>query len=191
MRHRSARKNWKVNGKLAKSCKMTPVVRHNIEVVDKYRADLEREKGFSDHIADWITIYSGSMVFVFLHVIWFGVWILANVGWFGLTPFDPYPYGLLTTIVSLEAIFLSTFVLVSQNRQAELSDRRSELDLQVNLLAEYEMTRLLTIMHAIAERVGCTIDGEVELDELEKEVKPGELLKQLDKKAKAAKNGKH
>jgi uncharacterized membrane protein len=80
---------------------------------------------------------------------WFAVRILANVGWFGIEPFDPFPFGLLTTIVSLEAIFLSTFVLVSQNRQSAIADRRAQLDLQINLLAEYEVTRLLKLQDAI------------------------------------------
>jgi uncharacterized membrane protein len=73
--------------------------------------------------------WSGSMFFIYAHCVWFALWIAANVGWLGFSAFDPFPFGLLTTIVSLKAIFLSTFVLVSQNRQAALADRRSELDL--------------------------------------------------------------
>jgi len=79
--------------------------------------------------ADAMTAFSGSMPFVYIHVVWFGAWLLCNEGVFGKSLiFDPYPFGLLTLIVSLEAIFLSTFVLISQNRQQERSDRRSQAD---------------------------------------------------------------
>jgi uncharacterized membrane protein len=156
------------------------IVDRNIRVVDEYRADVERQKGVQQRIADWITHWSGSMLFVYLHVLWFGGWIIANVGWLSVEPFDPFPYGLLTTFVSLEAIFLSTFVLVSQNRQAELADRRSELDLQVNLLAEYEMTRVLTLVETVAKKLGCDDCDDEELEELKEDVKPEELLQELD-----------
>ena len=90
-----------------------------------------------DRIADKITNFAGSLNFVYIHSIWFGVWILLNVGALGAAlTFDKFPFGLLTMIVSLEAIFLSTFVMVSQNRQAERSDVRAELDFETNLRAE-------------------------------------------------------
>ena len=90
-----------------------------------------------DRAADKVTAFAGSLKFVYIHTAWFGIWILLNVGLFGATlAFDKFPFGLLTMIVSLEAIFLSTFVMVSQNRQAERSDVRSQLDFETNLRAE-------------------------------------------------------
>jgi uncharacterized membrane protein len=90
-----------------------------------------------DHTADTITTVAGSMRFVYIHVIWFGVWIALNVGLAGFdNEFDRYPFGLLTMIVSLEAIFLSTFVMISQNRQATRSDLRSQLDFENNIRGE-------------------------------------------------------
>ena len=90
-----------------------------------------------DHTADSITSIAGSMRFVYIHVIWFGVWIALNVGLIKVNrEFDKYPFGLLTMIVSLEAIFLSTFVMISQNRQAKRSDLRSELDFENNIRGE-------------------------------------------------------
>jgi uncharacterized membrane protein len=87
--------------------------------------------------ADSITRVAGSMRFVYLHIIWFGVWIALNVGLTGLNhEFDKYPFGLLTMIVSLEAIFLSTFVMISQNRQALRSDVRNKLDFENNIRGE-------------------------------------------------------
>jgi uncharacterized membrane protein len=89
-----------------------------------------------DELTDAVTAFAGSLSFVYLHVAWFTVWVLLNVGAFGLAAFDGFPFGLLTLIVSLEAIFLSTFVMISQNRQAARADVRSELDFETNLRSE-------------------------------------------------------
>jgi uncharacterized membrane protein len=90
-----------------------------------------------DRIADAVTTFAGSLRFVYIHSVWFGVWILLNVGMFGAAvKFDKFPFGLLTMIVSLEAIFLSTFVMVSQNRQAARADIRSQLDFETNIRSE-------------------------------------------------------
>jgi uncharacterized membrane protein len=98
---------------------------------------VEAFKRAEDKVADKITDFAGSLRFVYIHSIWFGVWILVNVGAIGAAAvFDKFPFGLLTMIVSLEAIFLSTFVMVSQNRQAQRADVRSQLDFETNLRAE-------------------------------------------------------
>ncbi len=90
-----------------------------------------------DRAADQITAFAGSLNFVYLHSVWFGIWIALNVGVLGASlKFDKFPFGLLTMIVSLEAIFLSTFVMVSQNRQAARADVRSQLDFETNLRSE-------------------------------------------------------
>jgi uncharacterized membrane protein len=96
-------------------------------------------------IADWLAAFSGSMNFLFLHAAWFGIWIILNVGIVhipGLSGFDPFPFGLLTMIVSLEAIFLATFVLISQNRQVEKDKVRSDIEYDVNIKAEMEVGEL-------------------------------------------------
>jgi uncharacterized membrane protein len=90
-----------------------------------------------DRAADQVTSFAGSLKFVYLHSIWFAIWVVLNVGLVGASlKFDPFPFGLLTMIVSLEAIFLSTFVMVSQNRQSKRADLRSQLDFETNLRAE-------------------------------------------------------
>jgi uncharacterized membrane protein len=92
-----------------------------------------QRRRLQDRIADWITAFAGSMAFVYLHVAWFAAWIVLNVtGW----RFDPFPFGLLTLIVSLEAIFLSTFVMISQNRESARSDLRARQDFETNALSE-------------------------------------------------------
>ena len=171
---------------------LADVVERNIRLIDEHRREAEHEKGIQDRLADWLTGWAGSMSFVALHAAWFAGWILWNEAGIGGTPFDPFPFGLLTTIVSLEAIFLSTFVLVSQNRQAELADRRSELDLQINLLTEYELTRTLTLIDRIAEKLDVRaddVDGE-ELNQLKTDVEPKAVLRKLERKSKARQSPK-
>ncbi|MEV6297691.1 DUF1003 domain-containing protein [Streptomyces sp. NPDC051896] len=98
---------------------------------------LARIRGTEDKIADAITAFAGTMLFVYLHALWFTVWIVFNEGAFGQEAvWDPFPFGLLTMIVSLEAIFLSTFVMVSQNRQAAREDVRADLDFETNVRSE-------------------------------------------------------
>ena len=155
------------------------VVEKNIAHIAESRRQFEEAKSTQDRTADRITWFSGSMLFVYLHVAWFAVWILVNLGWLGVTPFDEFPFGLLTMVVSLEAIFLSTFVLISQNRSSGLADKRADLDLQINLLSEREATKLLTLLEAVAKHVGVTTDDDPDLDELKKEVNPTEVLDEL------------
>jgi uncharacterized membrane protein len=117
-----------------------------------------------DRIADRITAFAGSLNFVYIHSVWFGIWILLNVGILvAALEFDKFPFGLLTMIVSLEAIFLSTFVMVSQNRQAERSDIRSQLDFETNLRAEIWSVHIgqalgIDVDH-VEEVVGRAIEG--------------------------------
>lgn len=158
---------------------LTKVVDRNIATIARQREDAENAKSLQEHVADAITRFSGSMTFVYIHAAWFTAWIFVNLGWMGLPKFDPYPFGLLTLIVSLEAIFLSTFVLLSQNRQAAVADQRADLDLQINLLAEYEVTRILTLVDRIADKLGIDDCKDPELRELEKDVEPDELLREI------------
>ncbi|WP_322756247.1 DUF1003 domain-containing protein [Frankia sp. Cas3] len=105
--------------------------------VPNERIVFTRMRTSQDRAADAITSFAGSLPFVYLHAVWFGVWVLLNEGVFGRAGiFDPYPFGLLTMIVSLEAIFLSTFVMVSQNREATRQNLRADLDFETNLRSE-------------------------------------------------------
>jgi uncharacterized membrane protein len=156
------------------------VVHRNIAALVKERQRSEDARTVHDHIADAMTAMSGTMAFVYGHAIWFGGWILWNVAASEVLRFDPYPFGMLTTIVSLEAIFLATFVLITQNRQAKLSERRAELDVQVDLLAEHEITRLIRVVDAIAERVGANVPKSSEDGELKQDIHPDEMLEEIE-----------
>ena len=107
-----------------------------------------------ERIADWIAVFSGSMLFLIMNTVWFGFWILANTtGLPGIPRFDPFPFGLLTMIVSLEAIFLSIFVLISQARQASKDRVRSDIEYEVNVKAEMEVAHLHEKLDRISEQV--------------------------------------
>ncbi|HSX53407.1 MAG TPA: DUF1003 domain-containing protein [Patescibacteria group bacterium] len=117
--------------------------------------EIQKFKTAEDRAADKITRFAGTMHFVYIHSVWFAVWIIINLGLLGAgIVFDKFPFGLLTLIVSLEAIFLSTFVMISQNRQALAADIRSELDYQVNVKAEKEIDLILKALQRIAEKQG-------------------------------------
>jgi uncharacterized membrane protein len=161
---------------------LAEVVERNIDAIEEYRREAEEARTIRDRIADLVTRFAGSIPFIYFHVLWFGIWVLVNLEIGGFPAFDPFPFGLLTTIVSLEAIFLSTFVLVSQNRQAAIAERRAELDLQINLLAEYEVTRNLTLLDAMAKKMNLDECDKEEIQELKKDVKPKEVLKELENK---------
>jgi uncharacterized membrane protein len=169
------------NEGLGREPELAGVVRRNIETLLEARARVERKKSREERIADAITAFTGSMRFVYLHAVIFGGWLLINVGAIpGVRPFDPFPFVMLAMIASVEAIFLSTFVLISQNRSNALADRRADLDVQINLLAEHEITRLIDLCDAIAKRVGASAVPDEHLAELKKDVRPEAVLEELD-----------
>jgi uncharacterized membrane protein len=160
---------------------LSNVLERNIRTILKLRLKTLRERRLQDRIADMITDFSGHLAFVYIHVIWFGAWILLNSGKFGIKAFDPFPYGLLTMVVSLEAIFLSTFVLISQNRLSEESESRANLSLQISLLTEHEVTRSLQMLDAIQDKLGIDNDCDKALTDLEMETKPEDVLAEIDR----------
>ena len=170
---------------------LSKIIERNIRTILYLRLKAAHERGLQDRIADIFTTFSGRMIFVYVHIVWFGAWILLNTGRLGAHPFDPFPYGLLTMIVSLEAIFLSTFVLISQNRLSEETEHRADLALQIGLLTEHELTRVLQMLDAVQGKLGIENHEESELADLEMETRPEDVLAEivrvqhLVKKAKA------
>ncbi len=169
------------NDDSSKPALLSDVVERNIRTLIKLRLKADGERSLQARIADAVTYFSGRMVFVYLHVVWFGGWILLNTGYFGMRPFDVFPYGLLTMIVSLEAIFLSTFVLISQNRMGEDAENRANLNLQISLLTEHELTRVLQMLDAIQTKLGIEDDANSELADLEMETKPEDVLAEIER----------
>lgn len=147
-------------------------------LVEHRRSELGRAR-MQDRVADAITAFAGSMRFVLLHAAVYGFWIAANLGWVPAVPaWDP-TMVVLAMVASVEAIFLSTFVLISQNRLAAAEDRRAELNLQISLLAEHEVTKLVGMTADIAERLGVAVRHR-EIDELKADVDPQAVLQAIE-----------
>lgn len=135
------------------------------------------ERTFGQRLSEGIASFAGSMIFVYIHILWFAAWILVNTLLLK-NPIDPFPFTFLTFVVSLEAIFLSTFILISQNHEAKLTEHRNHLDLQINLLSEQENTKMLELLQAIAEKVGVPCDDEA-LQDLLTPVDPKEMTDRI------------
>ncbi|MBY5407836.1 DUF1003 domain-containing protein [Rhizobium leguminosarum] len=154
----------------------------NIEALLKRREEEARQSSRQERVADAITRFAGSMKFVYLHLLVVTLWIIFNIGLLPLMPvFDP-SFVILAMVASVEAIFISTFVLISQNRMTEADDKRADLNLQICLLAEHETTELLTLVSAIAEKLGIEIETTEELEELKEQVRPEEVLDEIEEK---------
>lgn len=130
-------------------------VRENIETILHLESAYLKRRTNADRLSDTIAAFTGTLWFVVLHLLWFGIWAVVNLGLLpGVRAFDPYPFQLLCMIVSLEGVLIATFVLIKQNRMSYMTDRRAHVDLQINLLAEREVTRLLRLTEAMAQRLG-------------------------------------
>lgn len=158
---------------------MNHLVERNIKSLLARQQMQKMERRFQDKLADRVTKFTGSMYFVYIHLILFGSWIAINLGWLPLPKFDP-SFVMLAMMASVEAIFLSTFVLISQNRMTALADARANLDLQVSLLAEHEVTQILKLVADIAERVGVETSKIPELGELSQNVRPEAVLDTIE-----------
>ena len=167
---------------------MAGVVERNIQALLARRQAEERDRSTQQRVADAITRFTGSLLFVYIHLALFGAWIVCNLPGIPLPKFDP-SFVVLAMFASVEAIFLSTFVLISQNRMAARSEMRADLDLQISLLAEHEVTRLITLVKAIAEHQGVHVAKHDELPELEQDVAPEKVLDAMESHERAAEQG--
>lgn len=159
---------------------MAQVVERNITALIERRKETDRRKGWQERLADRITRFTGSMLFVYLHLVIYGLWITINLGWIpGVPRFDP-TFVVLAMEASVEAIFLSTFVLITQNRMQAAADKRADLDLQISLLAEHEITRLVQLVSQMAARMGMREGEPSELHELKQDVAPEAVLDRIE-----------
>lgn len=159
---------------------MTGTLRENIEALARKRRAEQRAAPISERLADRITRFVGSMTFVACHLVLYGTWIAVNL-WpvAGIPQFDP-SFVVLAMEASVEAIFLSTFVLISQNRMAAAADRRADLDLHINLLTEHELTRVAALLERVADRLGVPV-ADPDFAEIKQDVEPTKVLDALDK----------
>lgn len=149
------------------------------DVVELGRRE-RRSIGLSERIAHRVTLFGGSMLFVWLNAAWYATWIIVNLPGIGWQPFDPFPFTFLTMIVSLEAIFLSTFVLITQNQQSRESDRRDQVDLQINTIAEREVTKVLQLLADIHQHLGIERAGDAELSEMQRQTPIQQLAEETE-----------
>lgn len=159
---------------------LSPVLARNIRSLTQRRQRERREAPAQARAADAITRFAGSMPFVYIHMVVFGTWVAVNSGLVNWLPKWDETFVILGTSASVEAIFLSTFVLISQNRMAALADKRADLDLQVSLLAEHEITRLVALTTAIAGRLGLEEANDPEFAELQRDVAPEAVLDEIE-----------
>lgn len=162
---------------------LTPVLARNIDALRRRAARQARQATFGERTADAITRFTGSMPFVYIHLAIFGFWIVANLGWIPGVPKWDESFVILAMIASVEAIFLSTFVLITQNRMAAAADKRADLDLQISLLAEHEITKLATLIAAIADKVGVETTADEEIEEIQHDVAPDAVLDRIEARA--------
>jgi len=160
--------------------RMSPVLERNIRALVERRRREEREAGPQQKIADAITRFTGSMSFVYLHLLVFGFWIVANLHLVpSLRAWDE-SFVVLAMIASVEAIFLSTFVLISQNRMAVEADKRADLDLQISLLTEHELTKVASLVRQIADRLDVVPEAQGELEEISRDIAPERVLDEIE-----------
>ena len=161
---------------------LATLTQRNIESIAQLETTEAAKRSPADCIADAITRFCGSMAFIYMHLAWFGGWILWH-----FVPrlpqalrFDPYPFQFLTFVVSLEAIFLSTFILISQNRQSRIAELRNHLDLQINLLSEQENSKVLAMLEALLQYHGL-VQPDPEVASLAEATAPDMLVEQIEK----------
>jgi uncharacterized membrane protein len=160
--------------------RLSSALRRNIKALEERRREEAASATAQERLAQAITSFTGSMPFVYLHLVLYGTWILVNVGLIpGLPRFDP-SFVILAMEASVEAIFLSTFVLISQNRTAVSAEKRADLDLHISLLAEHELTRLTEVVMSLATRLGVDIEDKAEIEEAMKDVAPEAVLDTLE-----------
>jgi len=158
---------------------MARIVERNIKALLTRRQREQADRTPSDKLADAVTDFAGSLPFVWIHLLVFGGWIFWNLGWLRLRTFDP-SLVVLAMVASVEAIFLSTFVLISQNRMAALTDKRADLDLQISLLAEHEITRLIVLVTEMARKMDIPAAFDPEIAELATDIMPETVLDTME-----------
>jgi uncharacterized membrane protein len=159
---------------------LTDQAARNIAAIAALERAALNERSTLDRVTDAVTSAAGSASFLIVHAGWFGVWITVNL--MRERPFDPFPFGFLMLLVSMEAIFLTATVLMTQNRMRRQADKRAHLDLQVNLLAEQELTAMLQMLNALSERMGVAAPArDTRIEQLGKETDIHQLASAVDR----------
>lgn len=157
------------------------VVHRNIRTMLQLRQQAEQSKGIQYRFGNAITRFIGSLLFVGVQIFLVLGWILVNLGWISrFRPFDPYPFTLLSTLLTIEAIFIAIFILLNQNHMADLQQKREELDIQISLLTEQEVTEIMGLVDTISRHLRVKGNSK-DLSDLKKETSPVEVLQEIEK----------
>jgi uncharacterized membrane protein len=155
------------------------VTRENVQAMRRLQELAGAHRSRADRVAELVARFCGTIRFVWIHAAVFAGWLAWNTIP-GLPHFDPYPFTFLTLCVSLEAIFLSAFILISQNYEMRITERRNQLDLQINLLAEQENTKMLQLLDRMARKMGLADEDDPEVRVLEQATRPETLARQIE-----------
>lgn len=159
--------------------------------VKSFKAKIDARRSPLEKFADFMTESFGTVTFLLLNALWFAIWIPVNLGLIpGVAPFDPFPFGLLTMVVSLEAIFLAITVLISQNRAARIDDLREEIDLQINTIAEEEVTKIIKLQLLLLKKSGVDIADDPELQRMLKRTSSDEIERRLQEQLSAGRSSR-
>lgn len=166
-------------------------VQRRRKAIKSFKAKADAKRSITEKFADFLTAKFGTVTFLALNFLWFAIWIPINTGQVpGVKPFDPFPFGLLTMIVSLEAIGLAIIVLISQNREAKISELREEIQLQLNTISEGEVTKLINLMILLLEKEGVKVNDDPELRKMLKPIDNEDLARQLEEELDPSKKKK-
>jgi uncharacterized membrane protein len=150
--------------------------------IRSFKARANAKRSATDKFADFLTAAFGTVFFLVFNAAFFAVWIIWNTGMVpGIGVLDPFPFGLLTMVVSLEAIFLAIIVLISQNREARVAELREEVELYINTYAESEITKLIYLQTLLLEKNGIDISKDEDLQNMLKSLESDEIEKELEK----------
>ena len=156
----------------------TKLTRENL--TESFHSNIHFERDWTDVLADWLTKQFGTVTFLIFNAVLFLVWISCNLGFLGVRAFDPFPFGLLTMAVSLEAIFLSVVVLISQNRQGRIADIRQQMDFEIDVRAEEEITKMLEILDQLRKAAGIH-KPDPELDKMLENIDIAKMQRQAER----------
>ena len=159
---------------------MASVVERNVNALLHHKKEEIRKRNIQEKIVDSVTAFASSMLSVYLHSTFFGIWVFWNLGVLGLKPFDPN-FIILATFAAVEAIFLTTFVLIGQKRMNVQAEKWAELDLQISLLTEHEVTRIMNLVIAMAKKMEIQEAHDKEIEELSKDIHPEKVLDTMEK----------
>jgi len=159
---------------------ITKIVERNVYALLHRKKEDRKKRSLTEKIVEYITSFAASMVSIYIHTIFFGVWIFWNVGFLRVKPFDPN-FIILATFAAVEAIFLTTFVLIGQKHMNAQAEKWAELDLQISLLTEHEVTRMLAVVTAIAKKIEIEVVEDKEIEELSKDIHPDNVLDTMEK----------